>query len=213
MFPSRLQNQLLKKNIQPHFIMNTLTSLMEWVEEAPRESVHFIEALSKEFEVMSEIAEEQLIPIVKEVELCEHHVRIMRFRKEIDYVFETDGLDYEQMIPPAVIHTLVENALTHQEPDANNQLRLQLLYREWSKDEYISSTSFKEDGNARPCKIYELQSFGKPLSGNATAQQRKGKGGTGLKYIRSRLRESYGDNWKLESGPYKDGWSSRIILY
>ncbi|MEL6357228.1 MAG: hypothetical protein AAFQ37_09900, partial [Bacteroidota bacterium] len=29
---ARLQNELLRKNIQPHFLMNTLTSLIDWVE-------------------------------------------------------------------------------------------------------------------------------------------------------------------------------------
>ena len=33
---TRLRLELLKKNIQPHFIMNTLTSIMEWVETSPK---------------------------------------------------------------------------------------------------------------------------------------------------------------------------------
>ena len=35
---TRLRLELLKKNIQPHFLMNTLTSLIDWVEEAPRKA-------------------------------------------------------------------------------------------------------------------------------------------------------------------------------
>ncbi|MCH6256632.1 histidine kinase [Puniceicoccaceae bacterium K14] len=33
---NRLQLQMLKRSIQPHFLMNTLTSVMEWVEENPK---------------------------------------------------------------------------------------------------------------------------------------------------------------------------------
>ncbi len=82
----RLKNELLKKQLQPHFLMNTLTSLMDWVEESPERGVDFIEVLSKEFEIMTEIADEKLIPIRKEIDLCQFHIDIMRYRKEIEYV-------------------------------------------------------------------------------------------------------------------------------
>ncbi|MEL6253313.1 MAG: histidine kinase, partial [Bacteroidota bacterium] len=121
---SRLQNELLKKNIQPHFIMNTLTSLMEWIEEAPGESIQFIEALSGEFEIMSEIAEEKLIPIMQEIDLCKYHIEIMRFRKELNYIFVQENIDPEEKIPPAIFHTLIENAITHSYPDKENRIKI-----------------------------------------------------------------------------------------
>jgi hypothetical protein len=43
---SRLQLELLKKNIQPHFLRNTLTSMMDWVEESPKQGAEFIQALA-----------------------------------------------------------------------------------------------------------------------------------------------------------------------
>ena len=67
--------------------MNTLTSLMGWIEESPKDSVQFIEALSKEFEIMSDIAEKKLIPIQQEIDLCRYHIEIMKYRKEVDYRF------------------------------------------------------------------------------------------------------------------------------
>ena len=39
---TRLRLELLKKNIQPHFLMNTLTSLIDWVEETPKKGVLFL---------------------------------------------------------------------------------------------------------------------------------------------------------------------------
>lgn len=35
--------------------MNTLTSLTDWVEEAPKKGVLFIEALAKEFDLFNQI--------------------------------------------------------------------------------------------------------------------------------------------------------------
>ena len=49
----RLKNELLKKQLQPHFLMNTLTSLIDWIEEAPEIGIQFIEALANEFTLLS----------------------------------------------------------------------------------------------------------------------------------------------------------------
>ncbi|RYY54784.1 MAG: regulator, partial [Chitinophagaceae bacterium] len=120
---SRLQLELIKKNIQPHFLRNTLTSMMDWVEESPKEGARFIQALAAEFTIMNEISEMTLIPIGKEIELCRQHLSVMGFRKEINYVWEQSGIDETQLIPPAIIHTLLENGITHSSPLPGNTIR------------------------------------------------------------------------------------------
>lgn len=187
---SRLQNELLKKNIQPHFIMNTLTSLMSWVEESPKESVQFIEALSEEFAIMSDIAEKTLIPLEQEIELCQKHIQIMRYRKEVDYIFEVENMPKGEMFPPATLHTIIENGITHNLPNEQNEVKMILRFEENDLS-----------------KIYTLQTFGK----NRPNIHKK-KGGTGIKYIKSRLTESYGDQWRLESKAFELGWETTITL-
>ncbi len=186
---SRLQNELLKKNIQPHFLMNTLTSLMEWIEEAPQKSIEFIEALAEEFHIFSRIADQKLIPVEEEIKLCKQHLEIMRFRKEMGYALRTEGIDPTERIPPAILHTLVENAITHSAPNQEEDLMIELKFvRE------------------KDSKAYILTTFG-PI------HQNNGKGsGTGLKYIKSRLKESYGDQWMVESGPTTNGWETKISI-
>ncbi len=181
---TRLQNELLKKNIQPHFIMNTLTSLMEWIEESPKESVSFIEALAREFEIMSDISEKKLIPLEQELELCQQHIALMRFRKEIDYEFSWENIPRNRKVPPAIFHTLIENAISHSEPGSDGKIRMHLEYLEVGG--------------------YELRIYGK----NRKAVG--GEDGTGLKYIKSRLKENYGENWGLISEATNDGWRTRI---
>ena len=56
---ARLEIELLKKSIQPHFLMNTLTAIMEWIEEDPREGVHFLQALADELRIFAEVAGEE----------------------------------------------------------------------------------------------------------------------------------------------------------
>ena len=37
--------------------------------------------------------------------------------------------------------------------------------------------------------------------------------GTGLKYIKARLTESYQDKWDLTSEPVKAGWKNTLTIY
>lgn len=188
---TRLKLELVKKNIQPHFLLNTLTSLMDWVEEAPEKGVLFIEALAREFDLFNQIENEMLIPIAQEIALCRTHLEIMEYRKEINYLWEEEGIDPEQKIPPAIIHTLLENGITHSLPLEDNSIKFKLIYE--------SSSKFR---------CYTFLTF----SSGVTHGTSKGEG-TGLRYIKARLTESYQSHWELTSQPAEHGWKSIIKLY
>jgi len=185
---SRLQLELVKKNMQPHFLRNTLTSLIDWVEESPKEGVKFIQALSEEFDIMNDISGHSLIPIQQEIELCKHHLAIMQFRKEIKYIWEDFGIQENEMIPPAVIHTLLENGITHSIPSADGSLR------------FVLTCSIQE-----ATKQYVFEVFGEN-------RNRERSGGNGFRYIEARLTENFGERWSFSSAPFKEGWRSIITL-
>ncbi len=189
---TRLRMELLKKSIQPHFLMNTLTSLIDWVEEAPDKGVLFIEALAEEFDVLNQVENETLIPITQEIKLCKSHISIMRFRKEIDYIWEDEGINknIKQLIPPAVIHTLLENSITHCLPSDENKMHFKLI-------------AFTTDKTQE----YTFLTFGKIRN-----QQKSTSDGTGFKYIKARLTESYGEDWTFTSEATNEGWKNTITI-
>lgn len=188
---SRLQLQLVKKNIQPHFLRNTLTSLIDWIEESPKEGVVFIRALADEFDIMNDISEDTLIPIRQEIELCRKHLEVMSFRKEVCYEWEEDGIDENEEIPPAIIHTIVENGITHSFSPAEGCICFRLSF--------AKHKNFKQ---------YDLLT----LAENRKTKKSSGKG-TGFKYIKARLNESYGTNWDFESYAVENGWMTTIKIF
>ena len=189
---TRLRLELLKKNIQPHFLMNTLTSLMDWVEESPKKGVLFIEALAKEFDLFNKIENETLIPITQEIALCQTHLKIMEYRKEIDYSWEEEGIDIDQKIPPAILHTLLENGITHSLPLEDNSIKFKLIFE--SNGEY---------------KSYTFLTFAARMEQGTNTKEE----GTGLKYIKARLTESYGSKWDLTSEQADHGWKNTLKIY
>jgi LytS/YehU family sensor histidine kinase len=169
--------------------MNTLTALTELVEQSPNDGVKMITALSGEFELLSEMAEKSLIPIENEIALCNFHLKIMQYRKGITYLFNVTGIHAEEFIPPAIIHTLLENGITHSRPLKDGTIRFDLTY---STDKAGKFYTFKVTANK----------FESRMQGT----------GTGHKYIQARLNESYGKNWLFHTHEIAEGWITKIII-
>ncbi|MFD0939984.1 histidine kinase [Pedobacter boryungensis] len=191
LFSSKLQLELIKKNIQPHFIKNTLTSLMDWVEESPKQGTAFIQALADEFDIINSISEQVLIPIRQEIELCKKHLSVMQFRKEINYKWEESGINEDELIPPALFHTLLENGITHSSPLEDGSMKFKLSY--------LSTADYKQ---------YVFETFAKNR-----VKVKPRAGGNGFIYIKARLTESYGDSWEFTSNENNQGWISVIKIY
>lgn len=189
---TRLRLALLKKNIQPHFLMNTLTSLIDWIEESPKKGVLFIEALATEFDLFNQIENQTLIPIAQEIALCRAHLEIMEYRKEINYLWEEEGINREEKVPPGIFHTLLENGITHSLPQADNSIQFKLIFE--TNTNYKCYTFLTFATSVRPIRNHQ-------------------KEGTGLKYIKARLTESYHTKWDFISEPTNHGWKNSIKIY
>ena len=186
---SRLELEMLKKNIQPHFLMNSLASVIAWMEDDPKVGTQFIAALAQELEIMIDVSSKKLIPISREIQLCESYLLVMSLRKEVDYCLETEGVLPNDLIPPALIHTAVENGITHNQ-DCDGKMTFFL--------------SFEKNKQQRK---YTLIS-----SGQSRRTIAKKTGGTGLKYMEARLQESFPNRWELHSAPIEEGWKTEIVI-
>jgi hypothetical protein len=196
---ARLEVELLKKNIQPHFLLNTLATIQEVIEQDPRAAVNLIDALAGEFRILARVSGEKLIPLAQEVELCRAHLHVMSRRKGASCSLTVRGGDDESWIPPALFHTLIENGLTHLLPrDGRLEFELQV-----EKRGAITRYVLLARGERQP-------SVAQPPEG--TAPDASTKEGTGLRYIRARLEESFTGRWTLTAGPVPDGWETVIEI-
>jgi hypothetical protein len=171
---ARLELELLRQQIQPHFLMNTLTALCEWVESDPATGVKMIEAVGEELRAIAVMGEASTVPLGQELELCRHHLRVMGFRRNRRFTLRTQGLDLDAPVPPALFHTLIENAFTHN-AHADGA-------------EFVLTEQLAPNGRCR----YELRS---PRTRSAT----RGGIGKGHAYVRARLKHAFGDNWHFSS--------------
>jgi len=184
---ARLELELLRQQIQPHFLMNTLTALCEWVESDPKVGVKMIDALGEELRAIAAMGEATTVPLGQEIELCRSHLRVMGFKRNKQFTLKTDGVDPDARVPPAILHTLIENAFTH-----NGQA---------DGAEFLLSGRAQENGRYR-C---ELRS---PLArtGRSECSGKGNASGKGHAYVRARLRHAFADNWFFSASAVAGEW-------
>lgn len=183
---AKLENQLLQKSIQPHFILNSLTSLQELIERDPKKASNFVLNLSRVFTVFSKVNERKLIPINDELELVSSFLDIMSLRMDKKFELKVAQIEGNEEIPPGVLLTLVENGVTHGFCNlGSGQFQI-------SKSTTEANTIYTIENNGdSPSVINE---------------------GVGIQYIRSRLSEAFGENYSLQFQLLEKGFQSLIIL-
>ncbi len=180
---ARLEVEMLKRHLQPHFLMNTLTALSEWIEQEPRTAVRMIDALADELRILGEMSTATLVSADDELRLCRSHLANMSLRKDVAYDLEVEGIDGSHRVPPAVFHTLVENAVTHGAASPKVTLRLSAS-QSGSRVRYVFEAPAGDESN--------------------------GANGTGTKYIEARLREAWGEAWTFRQGRAGSLWRAEL---
>jgi sensor histidine kinase YesM len=183
---ARLEADLLKRNLQPHFLMNSLMLIIEWIEHKPKAAVQFVESLSEELRMLIQFSSKKEVALSEEIALCTRHLEIMAHRYNTDYQLIVEG-DVEGLtIPPAIIHTQIENAFSHNRIVGGSVLVL---------------SAKREDSEV----VLQLKS---PLKKKPT--NNKPSTGTGEKYILARLKERFGQHFDYQSYAEQDNWVNTV---
>jgi two-component system, sensor histidine kinase LadS len=184
----RLELQLLKSQIQPHFMLNSINAAVMWIPEDPQCAQKLLLALSQEWRIMMKLVGKKLIPMEDEIRICRLHLEVMSLRHDKQFSLEVKDILPREGIPPALFHTLVENGLTH------GYAGLEKGVFTLSREESGQDISFKlfNDGKSEAKSTHS--------------------GGLGLQYVRARLDEAYGRGWTLTSNAVPGGWLSVISV-
>lgn len=107
--------QLLKNQVNPHFVFNNLNVLSAMVIKDNPDANRFIEEFSKVYRYLLKNQDKELVPLEAELEFVEPYLYLLKKRF-------TDGLHISVDIPdhyrhlqviPAALQLLVENAIKH----------------------------------------------------------------------------------------------------
>lgn len=111
---------LLRSQINPHFLFNTLNNIDSLVSIDPAKASNSIIKLSEIMRYMLYEASEEFVPLEKEIDYIKSFVSLQKLRmKTKNYVeFNCEGDLNGKKIPPMLIIPFVENAFKHGKKNA-----------------------------------------------------------------------------------------------
>lgn len=128
------QYELLKQQVNPHFLFNSLNTLKAMVENGEKEAVDFILKLSNFYRYTLESRKSDLIRVTEEMEIVNAFLFLQNARFEGGFTF-VDTLDknvLQTYIPPFTLQLLIENCLKHNIVSQEKPLHIR-LYTEQDK--------------------------------------------------------------------------------
>ena len=172
------QLQVLKMQLHPHFLFNTLNAISALIRESPDEADEMVSRLGDLLRMTLETAGLQEVPFKKELEFLKHYLDIeqTRFqdRLKVEMAIEPETLD--GLVPSMILQPLVENSVRHgvaPRPEGG----------------CIKIKAWRDNSLLR----LEVEDDGPGVCGNAPLKER-----VGLTNTRARVRNLYGDEHDLK---------------
>lgn len=109
------QFELLKQQINPHFLFNSLNTLKAMVESGDQEAVDFIIKLSNFYRYTLESRKLDLIHVHEEMEILNAYLFLQKARFDGGFTFTSKLGDktLKSLIPPFTLQLLIENSIKH----------------------------------------------------------------------------------------------------
>ena len=123
------QMGLLKGQLNPHFLFNSLSSLSAVVREDPRKAQRYISHLSKVFRYTLDLSGADLVSLKEELHHLQSYAELLTMRYEAGFLLSLppESSIGDAIIPPMSLQLLLENALKHNRAAPADPLRVDIV--------------------------------------------------------------------------------------
>lgn len=171
------EQALLRQQLNPHFLFNSLNTLKGFIEEDQERAVEYLHEFSEVYRYVLSSRDKDLIPLEEELEILKAYYKLLhaRFGSKLNLEIEVAQEVRQLAVPPLALQLLLENAIKH-----------------------------NEVSKARPL-TFSLKSEGKYLIARNPLQKKRSfdeNNGLGLSNLATRLHYTSGK--KLSFGPTVD---------
>jgi len=111
----RTHLQVLKMQLQPHFLFNTLNTIAELVHTDPEAADQMITRLGKLLRLSLDHASHQVVPLRQEVDFLRVYAEIeqVRFQDRLQVVWDLAPDTLDGAVPTLLLQPVLENAIRH----------------------------------------------------------------------------------------------------
>ncbi|HEX8294414.1 MAG TPA: histidine kinase [Pyrinomonadaceae bacterium] len=173
--------RVLKMQLHPHFLFNTLHSINSLVTEDPAGASQMIARLGDFLRLTLEHSERQFVTLAEEVEFlrCYLDIERVRFQDRLTVEFDVEHSAAAAEVPHLILQPIVENAIRHAVAPRAGPGRIRVAAR-------------RADGWLR----VEVKDSGPGLA--APASRPAAGAGVGLSNVRARLEQLYAGRHRFE---------------
>lgn len=185
---SKTQLLVLQRQIQPHFLFNTLNNVVAIIDERKEVAQEMLVELGELLRMSMELDMGQQVPLKQEFEILRLYLSIEKKRFEHQLHFELDMTNQstEITILPFLLQPLVENGIKHGFKKGISQVRIEV--KAWTDTSHLH---------------LEIRNDGIPVQSQSF--------GIGLQNVQDRLATSYGEQSTMVL-KNQDGWVVNKIL-
>ncbi|TWV95638.1 sensor histidine kinase [Chitinophaga pinensis] len=122
------QYELLKQQINPHFLFNSLNTLKTMIEVNDKQSVDFVLKLSEFYRFTLESRKLDIIHLSEELDIISAYMFLLKARFEEGIRMKNDipAKYHHTMIPPFTLQLLIENCVKHNVVSLEEPLEIRL---------------------------------------------------------------------------------------
>jgi len=168
------QFEILKQQVNPHFLFNSLNVLSSLIKIEPDLAESFTENLSKVYRYVLENKEKDVVPLRTELEFLKAYLFLIdiRFVEKIVVEINIDELYYEYEVLPIAIQLIIENAIKHNTFSRSHPLKIEIFVDDQNNLNIINNLKIRETkfsstgvGLENITRRYELVSDKRPQFG------------------------------------------------
>ncbi len=125
----------LKNQVNPHFLFNSLNTLVTIIPDEPELAIKFVQELSKSYRKILEVRDEKLITLEKELESLDSYIYLLktRFHNKLNIENSLEKNVLNQFILPLSLQILIENAVKHNITSSKKPLMIKI----YNQDGYV----------------------------------------------------------------------------
>lgn len=138
-----LKNKLLKTQLEPRFILNTLNNLNYLIDiDKKEDSITFLDNFGQLLRNTIQQTQDDLIPIEDEIQFLNSYCQLQKIthNNNFEYTIEVDeGLDIENLsISPFLIQPYIENAILDPSNNYEKDCTLNLSFKQGTEDVVVN---------------------------------------------------------------------------
>ena len=115
---------LLRAQINPHFLFNSLNSLSGLISEDPEKAEAFTDEMSRVYRYLLKSSDRELVTLADELQFIRSYAHLLQVRHADAFTIESkvDASYNEYLLPALTLQLLVENAVKHNVVDKEHPL-------------------------------------------------------------------------------------------